>query len=100
MTGGPWFIADQNSWHGETVRLPKEESRHAISVLRLAPPDIITVTDGDGNVAHCAVERIEDGEIVAEVLDRVEHRRPRPSLAIYQGAPKGHKADDVIERLG
>jgi 16S rRNA (uracil1498-N3)-methyltransferase len=79
--------------------LPRDESHHALKVLRVAPPDVVTVTDGRGVVARCAATRIEDDVLVAEVLERDAHRRPRPELVVYQGAAKGTKADEVVEKL-
>jgi 16S rRNA (uracil1498-N3)-methyltransferase len=67
--------------------------------MRVAPPDVVTVVDGNGRVARCAAARVEDGALVAEVLDSETRRRPPPELVVYQGAAKGHKADEVVEKL-
>lgn len=79
--------------------LSADESHHAIRVLRIGPSDVVTITDGDGTVARCEVAELSHGLVVAEVLERATSRRPGPELAVLQGAPKGRKADDVIERL-
>lgn len=79
--------------------MPRDESHHALKVMRIAPPDVITVTDGRGLVARCAAARVEGDALVAEVLERREHRRPMPELVVYQGAAKGAKADEVVEKL-
>ena len=79
--------------------MPRDESHHALKVMRVAPPDVVTVTDGRGLVARCAAARVEDDVLVAEVLERETHRRPRPELVVYQGAAKGNKADEVVEKL-
>lgn len=79
--------------------MPRDESHHALKVMRVAPPDVVTITDGSGVVARCAAARIEDDVLVAEVLDAETHRRPRPELVVYQGAAKGSKADEVVEKL-
>lgn len=97
--GGPWFFAPPGAWAEGRVVLPRDESHHALKVLRIAPPDVVTVTDGEGTVARCAVTRVEDGVLVAEVLDSSTHRRPPPELVVYQGAAKGHKNDEVVEKL-
>ncbi len=34
-----------------------------------------------------------------EVLETERMRRPRPELVVYQGAAKGHKVDEVVEKL-
>jgi len=81
------------------VQLPDDESHHALRVLRVAPPDVITVTDGEGTVARCAIRSVAEGRVTAEVVERTSHRRLRPEVVVYQGAAKGSKVDSVIERL-
>lgn len=67
--------------------------------MRVAPPDVVTVTDGRGRVARGAAARVDGGALVVEVLESQTHRRPRPELVVYQGGAKGHKNDEVVERL-
>lgn len=67
--------------------------------MRISPPDVVTVTDGAGNVARAAVTRVEGQRLVAEILERRDHRRPKPTIAVYQGTPKASKADEIVERL-
>ena len=68
--------------------------------MRISPPDVVTVFDGKGTVARCAAARVQgDGVLVAEVLEKEERRVLRPEIAVYQGAAKGNKLDDVVERL-
>ncbi len=79
--------------------LPSDESHHAQRVLRVTPPDVITVTNGCGLVARCAVQRVQDQHLVAEILDREQRRPLRPEIVVYQGAAKGAKVDSIIEKL-
>lgn len=67
--------------------------------MRISPPDVLTVTNGEGLVARCSASRVEHDVLVAEVLEREQHRPLRPEIAVYQGAAKGHKNDEVVERL-
>ena len=99
MKQAPWFIAPPEEWSEREVRLPPDESHHALRVMRITPPDVITVTDGKGTVARAAASRLDDDLLIAEVLERETRRRPKPELVVYQGSPKGSKADDVVERL-
>lgn len=98
MTHVPWFIAP-DGWTGSEVVLPAEESHHALKVMRVRPPDVITVIDGRGRVARAAAARVEGDRLVAEILDREERRPLKPQIVVYQGAAKGAKNDDVVERL-
>lgn len=81
------------------VALPPDESHHAATVLRVTPPDVITVFDGRGRVARCAVVSAEDRALVAEVIEIEVRRAPLPRLAVYQGAAKGAKVDGVVQAL-
>jgi 16S rRNA (uracil1498-N3)-methyltransferase len=95
----PWFIAPADDWGDASVTLPPDESHHALRVMRVTPPDVITVTDGEGRVARGAATGEIGGRLVVEILEQKTHRRPRPRVTVYQGAAKGHKVDDVVERL-
>jgi 16S rRNA (uracil1498-N3)-methyltransferase len=95
----PWFIAPADDWRTSDITLPTSESHHALRVMRVTPPDVITVTDGAGRVARAAVKGDIEGRLVAEILEQKTHRPPRPRVAVYQGAAKGNKVDDVVERL-
>lgn len=99
VDAGPWFVAPPGAWAEGSVVLPPDEAHHAVKVLRLSPPDVVTATDGDGTVARCAVARIEDKTVLLEILEKETVRRPRPEIAVYQGAAKGHKNDEVVEKL-
>lgn len=99
MASVPWFVAPPEDWGDKELRLPESESHHALKVLRVAPPDLISVTDGHGTVARCAAARTDGNRLVAEILDRNEHRRVRPEVVVYQGAVKGAKLDSTVERL-
>ena len=79
--------------------LPPEESHHALHVLRVGHLDMITVSDGEGRVARCAVVSSEGDVARAEILESRTHRPLRPRLVVYQGAAKGSKLDTVVERL-
>ncbi|MGH2750417.1 MAG: RsmE family RNA methyltransferase [Actinomycetota bacterium] len=96
---GPWFVASPEWWTDGEVTLPEDESHHATRVLRVTPPDVITVTDGNGTVARCSVRSIDGKSVTTEVVERTRHRRLRPEVVVYQAAAKSSKIDMVIERL-
>jgi 16S rRNA (uracil1498-N3)-methyltransferase len=94
-----WFFAPPDDWRDGSVTLPEDESHHAARVLRIQPPDVITVTDGRGTLARAAVATIDNGRVVAEVLETETRRRSRPEIVVYQGAAKGNKLDGVVQHL-
>ena len=95
----PWFLAPPEDWDERRVLLPTDESHHAVKVMRIAAPDVITVTNGTGRVARCAAGPLLGGRLSAEILEDEQRRPLLPEVVVYQAAPKGHKADDVIEGL-
>lgn len=94
----PWFFADPGDWTSARVTLSEEETHHATKSLRISPPDVITVTNGRGRIAHCAVMSV-DPRLEAEILDDSFREPVRPRVRIYQGASKGGKLDEVVEKL-
>ncbi|MDQ5816354.1 MAG: 16S rRNA (uracil(1498)-N(3))-methyltransferase [Actinomycetota bacterium] len=94
-----WFVVEAEQWDDKEILLPVDESYHAIKVLRVAPPDVITITDGRGKVAKVSVTRIDGDRVAVEILEAEDRRRLKPELVVYQGAAKGQKVDDAIERL-
>ena len=98
MGTAPWFVVP-GPWSGTEVVLPSDESHHALKVMRVKIPDVITITDGEGTIARAAANRVDAGLLVAEILESEQRRPLKPQIAVYQGAPKGSKADDVVERL-
>ncbi|MGH2735868.1 MAG: RsmE family RNA methyltransferase [Actinomycetota bacterium] len=97
--GERWFVAPPDSWREGEVLLPPEEAHHARHVLRVGELDVITVTDGQGRVARCAVGAAEGDGLRAEILESERHRRLHPQVVVYQGAAKGSKIEDVVEKL-
>jgi 16S rRNA (uracil1498-N3)-methyltransferase len=95
----PWFYAPTADWSPGRVVLSPGESRHALEVLRLGPGDAVVTFDGQGAVATCAIEAVRDQRVVAAVRTTEKRTRPEPALSVYQGAAKGSKLDDIIERL-
>jgi 16S rRNA (uracil1498-N3)-methyltransferase len=80
------------------VVLGGDETHHALDVLRVSPTETISVFDGEGVVASCAIEGVEEGRLVARILEKRHEPRPRPEIALYQAAPKGAKVDAIVER--
>lgn len=99
MSAPPWFLAPPDRWSPTEVTLPEAESHHALRVMRVSPPDVITVVDGRGCVARCSATRVENDCLVAEILEMDQRRAPKPAVVVYQAVPKGTKADAIVERL-
>lgn len=95
MTAPHFFAADVSV---ARVALERDDSRHALRVLRLRPGEQITVSDGSGSVVEATVGDDED-RLVAHVTARRSEPEPRPRLHVYQALPKKGKLDLVVQKL-
>src|SRR5918995_1107774 len=87
MTSGLWFVAPKSQWTKGRITFDADESHHALKVLRVAPPDIITVTDGRRSVV-----RWDDGkkgrlEQRWQSIARSAAKQSRNPWMIRTGAP-------------
>jgi 16S rRNA (uracil1498-N3)-methyltransferase len=57
------------------------------------------VIDGCGGVSQAVIAGTAGGRVVARVAERRRWPRPAPEIAVFQGAPKGAKGDEVVERV-
>lgn len=92
----PHFFADDVS--GETVLLGRDDSRHALRVLRLRPGESMTISDGSGSVVEATVADASD-RLVAHVTGRRSEPAPRPLVHVFQAIPKKGKLDLVVQKL-
>ncbi|MDQ3662375.1 MAG: RsmE family RNA methyltransferase [Actinomycetota bacterium] len=59
----------------------------------------IVVIDGRGAISHAVIASTTGGRVVARVSELQQLPRPDLEIAVYQGAPKGAKGDEVVERI-
>ena len=80
------------------VRFSRAESRHMVSSLRVSEGDLVTATDGRGNMYRLAVESISGREVSARVktVERVEREGPRVDL--FQAVIKPAKMELIVEK--
>jgi 16S rRNA (uracil1498-N3)-methyltransferase len=95
MTAPHFFVDDVA---GERIVLTGDEARHAVRVLRIAPGEHITVSDGRGAVVE-AVVADAGSELIAEVRARRSDPPPSPSLHVFHAIPKAGKLDLVVQKL-
>jgi 16S rRNA (uracil1498-N3)-methyltransferase len=62
--------------------------------------DPVWVLDGSGRLAHCSIEAVTGDRLVVSIGRVQIAPRGRPTIAVYQGAAKGIKLGDLVERLG
>lgn len=101
--GMPAFFVEVVPEVSAAVRLDREESHHALAVLRLRPGADIRLLDGRGSLARARV--IGTGRAVVEctVLERDSQPPGSPRIHLASALPKGDRQNvllDMATQLG
>ncbi len=84
---------------GDTAVLCGDEAHHIARVLRMRAGEELTLCDGAGTDYRCRIISITDGEVVADVLERVPTAsEPCVAVTVYQGLPKSEKMELIIQK--
>lgn len=94
----PKFFVDPGTLTGETVTLSGHHADH-LKVLRLRQGEELTLCDGAGTEARCALDAVS-GEIYRfRVLEVVPARgEPTVSVTVCAAWPKGDKAEHIVQK--
>ncbi len=84
---------------GEILALDTKESHHAHSVLRVAAGDTIFVTDGNGHIYACRVEKIDKRSVLAKILQKKVQAPPSPAMQFFVGLPEKDAFEKVLSGL-
>ena len=94
----PLFIVDSIS-DSNSISLPEDEARHAITSLRIKVGEQIAVTDGVGNRAEVRINEVTKREVRGEILTRNFEAPPPVELIVVQALTKGDRARETLELL-
>lgn len=92
------FIIDERIIDGRAP-LSKQETAHALKVLRLKDGSEIEVADGAGGVynARLCVER--DGRAHAQIIEALKSAESNVRVTLYQALPKADKLELIVQKL-
>ncbi len=79
-------------------RLGREESHHAVNVLRLRAGDAVIVFDGRGRRAEAVVVDADKNALSVRADAATEEPRLRPALVLATAVPKGKRWQSLIEK--
>jgi 16S rRNA (uracil1498-N3)-methyltransferase len=78
-------------------RLPEDEARHALKVLRLSADDVIYVTDGKGRIFECRISAAGKNEVQVQTLSVAEAAPEKPEIILGVGALKKPAFEALVE---
>lgn len=94
----PRFFVPELPPEGE-VTLCGEDARHVSLSLRMAVGDRVTLCDGHGQEAECALCSFDDGQVRAEILSCGPGKTELPMpVTLYMALPKGDKLETVVQK--
>lgn len=85
------FVADL-----EAPQLDEDDHHHLVSVLRLRPGELLTVSDGDGRWRAC---RFGNGGAIEPDGEVVVVEPPRPALSVGIALTKGGRPELAVQKL-
>ncbi|CAM4348102.1 RsmE family RNA methyltransferase [Saccharibacillus endophyticus] len=93
------YFVEKEQFENEKVRILGEDARHISRVMRGRAGDKIIVCDGALRVVLAELEIVEQGEVVAAVIEEIaEKNEARFRVSIAQSLPKGDKLETVIQK--
>ena len=98
----PVFIADAGVLDARPDRLvvSGNEGRHAVSVVRLSPGELVDVVDGAGVRAHAVVVAARKPDVLeVEIRSYDIDPEPHPRITVIQALPKSDRSERTIEVL-
>ncbi len=94
-----FFVADldADADADRKLVLSREESRHALRVLRLGPGDAVTLFDGKNREIPGRIESVEDRRAVLALEEpRVVDREAAAEVTLAVAVPKGRRMEDLV----
>lgn len=92
------FFVEPGEMAGQALTLTGENFQHA-KVLRLKPGEKLSVCDGQGREALCAVRAVGASELTLEVLElRDSQTEALVRVSVYLAFPKAEKLEHVLQK--
>lgn len=84
---------------GQHIEITGDEAHHALSVKRLRADEVVELLNGRGLVSRGSIASVSKRSLAVQI-EIVEYQpRPSPEVIIAAPAPKGPRAETMIEQL-
>ena len=93
----PRFYVSPDRWTPENLTLSKDESHHALNVLRLSEGDKVVAFDGRGSEISTMIAAAEKNAVALTPAPVQKSQPLKTRIALGQAVPKGKNMDLIIE---
>lgn len=94
----PRFFVSSDIFSADAPVLDGEQASH-VKVLRLSRGEQVTLCDGNGMEALCAIADFADRQVVLSVIERrPSSTEPKLRCSVYMGFPKADKFEHVVQK--
>jgi 16S rRNA (uracil1498-N3)-methyltransferase len=93
------FFISPDQIKEQKIVIKGTDVNHIKNVLRMKINEEILVSDGEGNDYHCRIEKIEEDNILAGILDQeFSGSELGCRFFLFQGLPKSDKMEMIIQK--
>jgi 16S rRNA (uracil1498-N3)-methyltransferase len=96
VSTAPLFLLDPLPGVGP-ARLEGAEGRHAATVKRLRPGEVVLLSDGRGGLAHAVVDAAGRDTVDLTITQRADAAAPSPRVLLAQALVKGDRGELAVE---
>ena len=95
----PRFFVTPEQIDENTITITGPDVNHISHVLRMAPGDNLTVSDGTGMDYYCSITAFAKDYVQLNIIDRWASYVELPArITLFQGLPKGEKMELIIQK--
>src|SRR5262245_201639 len=96
----PFFYVPLQAISDDTIILPTEEAKHAVTVLRLKRNDAVIVVDGNGMAYRGEISEAKTPkQVIVHITSTIRNMgEPHVRLTLAAGLSTGLKLDQVIQQ--
>jgi 16S rRNA (uracil1498-N3)-methyltransferase len=93
----PLYLLEDLPPVGSMAELAGAEGRHAATVRRIRPGEVVALGDGRGGRATAEVSAVGNGRLSAMVTAREQLAAPQPRVVLAQALVKGDRGELAVE---
>lgn len=94
-----WFYVEHSQITETQITITGDDVNHIKNVLRMEKGEHVVICDGQGKDYYCAIDRLENDRIIAQILEINDTESELPvKYYLFQGIPKKDKMELVIQK--